>query len=196
MLGIRGRVGGQAGGLPTHRRGCHRGGQTEGPATSRRDGPHIWHQQGWRQVERVAGAQGGQPAQIRRGQGVQEASLGLLHARRHAQHTCTHSLSSPPRSQMYTDISPWNTHTPLSNARMDAHTHQLPLTLSHKPRLRVYTHPALQFHTHAHVCRPPLHPLSHPGTPVSLHLPCSAPATGPQGSGCWMPGWTGRSSAR
>lgn len=183
-----------AGRLPTHRRGYQGGGQTGGPATSRPGGLHVWHQQGWRQVERATGAQGGQPAQIRRGQGVQEASLELPHACRHVQHTCTHLLSSPPRLQMYTDISPWNTHTPVSNIRMDAHTHQLPLPLSHNPRLRVYT---LRFHTHTHVCAvPPFTPLSHPGTPVSLHLPCSAPATGPQGSGCWMPGWTGRSSAR
>ena len=151
-----------AGGLPTHRRGCQGGGQTGGPATSRPGGLHVWHQQGWRQVERATGAQGGQPAQIRRGQGVQEASLELPHACRHVQHTCTHSLSSPPRLQMYTDISPWNTHTLVSNIRMDAHTHQLPLTLSHTPRLRVYT---LRFHTHTRVCRPPLHPTLTPRHP-------------------------------
>ena len=76
-------------------------------------------------------------------------------------------------------------------------THQLPLTLSHNPQLdSLHTSStSASYNAHVHAVSP-FTPFSHPGTPVSLHLPCSAPATGPQGSGCWTPGWTGRSSAR
>jgi hypothetical protein len=120
------------------------------------------------------------------------------------QNTCTQALSSRTHSLLYT------------NSSLSTHTHTPPLQRPHVcSHTTSCTHPLSNMqleHTHTSFSYRPAHKRTHsqlqalsaltaspsmvPHAPGSLHLPCSAPGTGPQGSGCWKPGWTGRSSAR
>lgn len=96
---------------------------------------------------------------------------------RHSSLKYTYPSSSTP-SRMLTHHFP---HTPSSNTQLECI--QTCITYTHK-------------HTCCHLqtlsTLTPFTSLLLPGTPMSLHLPCSAPATGPRGSGCWTPEWTGR----
>lgn len=191
MFGIQGRAGGRAG-CPRTDGAAREGDKQEG---LRRHGQAGLTSGTTRAGDRQRGPRGHKGDSQHRsdmGKGHKRLHLGSLvptdtpntRAYTRSVHRCTQHLSLE--------------HTPPpSPAPAWMLTHQLPLTLSHNPQLEsLHTSSTSVSYTRTRACRPPFTPLSHPGTPVSLHLPCSAPATGPQGSGCWTPGWIGRSSAR